>query len=74
MPSLAPITPHVFSYTPLNTTQDVVEERSVSGLCGWPPCTQRAQWAVKGASRYRVSLRKHEIYERVESSKVSFTR
>ncbi|KAG5175708.1 hypothetical protein JKP88DRAFT_347261 [Tribonema minus] len=50
--------------------QDVVEERSLAGLCGWPLCRGPAEWAVKGKSRYRISLRAHEIYERVDSSKI----
>ncbi|XP_020581624.1 putative RNA polymerase II subunit B1 CTD phosphatase RPAP2 homolog [Phalaenopsis equestris] len=49
--------------------QDVVVERSIVGLCGYPPCPNRLPVDRDRHGRFRISLREHRVYDLEETYK-----
>ncbi|KAG0461636.1 hypothetical protein HPP92_021933 [Vanilla planifolia] len=49
--------------------EDVVIERSIAGVCGYPTCSNPLPPQRGHRARYRVSLRDHRVYELEETFK-----
>ena len=43
--------------------EEVTQERSNDGRCGWPACSNDVQQASRAKGRYRLSLRQHKVWE-----------
>ncbi|XP_056165764.1 putative RNA polymerase II subunit B1 CTD phosphatase RPAP2 homolog isoform X2 [Syzygium oleosum] len=43
--------------------EDVVAERSIAGLCGYPPCAKPLPSDRSRKGRYRISLKEHKVYD-----------
>ncbi|KAK8961899.1 hypothetical protein KSP40_PGU015211 [Platanthera guangdongensis] len=46
---------------------DVVIERSIAGLCGYPPCPNPLPVDRNRRGRFRISLREHRVYDLEET-------
>ncbi|KAI3802423.1 hypothetical protein L1987_30555 [Smallanthus sonchifolius] len=44
---------------------DVVTERSIAQMCGYPLCLNSLAWSTKG--RYCISLKEHKVYDLLET-------
>ncbi|CAA7398542.1 unnamed protein product [Spirodela intermedia] len=49
--------------------EDVVVERSIAGLCGYPPCPNPLPPDRSRRGRYRISLSEHKVYDLEETYK-----
>ncbi|XP_043699067.1 putative RNA polymerase II subunit B1 CTD phosphatase RPAP2 homolog [Telopea speciosissima] len=47
--------------------EDVVTERSISELCGYPLCNNHLPSERPGKGRYRISLKEHKVYDLQET-------
>ncbi|XP_042481168.1 putative RNA polymerase II subunit B1 CTD phosphatase RPAP2 homolog [Macadamia integrifolia] len=47
--------------------KDVVTERSISKLCGYPLCNNHLPSERPGKGRYRISLKEHKVYDLQET-------
>ncbi|KAI3908480.1 hypothetical protein MKX01_009282 [Papaver californicum] len=43
--------------------EDVVTERSISNVCGYPPCKNPLPLQRPRKGRYRISLKEHKVYD-----------
>lgn len=56
-----------------NDYQDVVTERSIADMCGYPLCSNSLPSERPRKGRYRISLKEHKVYDLYETYKYCST-